>query len=78
MLNQLLENWMQNGQVNPVVGIFLGKNNFGYRDQTEVVVTPNQVNADVPTQAEIEARYRDALPPADEGENETDAITQQD
>ena len=71
MLNQMLENWMQNGQVNPVVGIFLGKNNFGYRDQTEVVVTPNQVNADVPTQAEIEARYRDALPPADEGENET-------
>lgn len=75
MLNSMLENWMQNGQVNPVVGIFLGKNNFGYRDQTEVVVTPNQVNADVPTQAEIEARYRDALPPADEGENETDTIT---
>lgn len=67
----MIEEYMQNGKINPVSGIFLMKNNFGYRDQTEVVVTPNQVNADVPTQAEIEARYRDALPPADEGENET-------
>ena len=71
ILNFMIEEYMQNGKINPVSGIFLMKNNFGYRDQTEVVVTPNQVNADVPTQAEIEARYRDALPPADEGENET-------
>lgn len=78
ILNFMIEEYMQNGKINPVSGIFLMKNNFGYRDQTEVVVTPNQVNADVPTQAEIEARYRDALPPADEGENETDTITQQD
>jgi hypothetical protein len=78
ILNFLIEEYMQNGKINPVSGIFLMKNNFGYRDQTEVVVTPNQVNADVPTQAEIEARYRDALPPADEGENETDTIMQHD
>lgn len=78
ILNFMIEEYMQNGKINPVSGIFLMKNNFGYRDQTEVVVTPNQVNADVPTQAEIEARYRDALPPADEGENETDTITLQD
>ena len=78
ILNFMIEEYMQNGKINPVSGIFLMKNNFGYRDQTEVVVTPNQVNADVPTQAEIEARYRDALPPADEGENETDTFTQQD
>lgn len=71
ILNFMIEEYMQNGKINPVSGIFLMKNNFGYRDQTEVVVTPNQVNADVPTQAEIEARYRDALPPADESENET-------
>lgn len=71
ILNFMIEEYMQNGKINPVSGIFLMKNNFGYRDQTEVVVTPNQVNADVPTQAEIEARYRDALPPADEGEDET-------
>ena len=32
---------MQNGQVNPVSGIFLGKNHFGYRDQQEHILTPN-------------------------------------
>ena len=30
---------MQNGKINPVAGIFLGKNNFGYTDQAEVVVS---------------------------------------
>ena len=37
----LWENYMQNGKINPVSGIFLGKNNFGYQDKTEYVVTPN-------------------------------------
>lgn len=41
----LWENYMQNGKINPVSGIFLGKNNFGYQDKTEYVVTPN-VNHD--------------------------------
>lgn len=35
------ENNFQNGKLNPVTGIFLGKNNFGYQDKTEHVVTPN-------------------------------------
>jgi hypothetical protein len=66
ILNFMIEEYMQNGKINPVSGIFLMKNNFGYRDQSEVVITPNQANSDVPTQAEIEARYRDALPSAEE------------
>ena len=33
---------MENGKINPVSGIFLGKNNFGYQDKTEYVLTPNQ------------------------------------
>ena len=37
----LWENYMQNGKINPVSGIFLGKNNFGYQDKTEYVLTPN-------------------------------------
>lgn len=36
------EQYMLNGKVNPVSGIFLGKNNFGYQDKTEYVLTPNQ------------------------------------
>lgn len=53
----LWENYMQNGKINPVSGIFLGKNNFGYQDKTEYVVTPN-VNNDSDYSAEdIRARY---------------------
>lgn len=53
----LWENYMQNGKINPVSGIFLGKNNFGYQDKTEYVVTPN-TNQDNDFNAEdIRKRY---------------------
>ena len=53
----LWENYMQNGKINPVSGIFLGKNNFGYQDKTEYVVTPN-VNQDADYDADdIKKRY---------------------
>jgi len=35
------ETYMNSGKVNPVAGIFLGKNNYGYQDKTEYVLTPN-------------------------------------
>lgn len=41
ILEELWENYMQNGKINPVSGIFLGKNNFDYSDKQEYVVTPN-------------------------------------
>ena len=40
-MEMLWENYMQNGKINPVSGIFLGKNNFGYQDKQEHVITPN-------------------------------------
>ena len=43
-MENLWENYMQNGKINPVSGIFLGKINFGYQDKTEYVVTPNVNN----------------------------------
>ena len=53
----LWENYMQNGKINPFSGIFLGKNNFGYQDKTEYVVTPN-VNQDTDYDADdIKKRY---------------------
>ena len=45
IMENLWENYMQNGKINPVSGIFLGKNNFGYQDKQEHVITPN-TNAD--------------------------------
>ena len=41
IMNQLLSQTMADGKINPVAAIFLLKNNHGYKDQTDVVVTPN-------------------------------------
>ena len=44
LLENQWETYMQQGKINPVSGIFLGKNNFGYKDQQEMVLTPNTNN----------------------------------
>lgn len=59
-LDVLWESWMQSGKINPVSGIFLGKNNHGYKDQQEYVVTPNQLG-EAESPDVIEAKY-DELP----------------
>ena len=59
-LEVLWEGYMTNGKINPVSGIFLGKNNFGYSDKQEYIVTPNTMSQDTPVDV-IEAKY-DALP----------------
>lgn len=41
VMEAVLEQYMLHGKINPVTGIFLLKNHFGYRDQSEVVLTPN-------------------------------------
>lgn len=62
LMETLWENYMQNGKINPVSGIFLGKNNFGYLDKTEYVVTPNN-NSDSQIDADaIRKRYLDDSP----------------
>lgn len=55
-LQNLWENYMENGKINPVSGIFLGKNNFGYQDKTEYVLTPNQNHDDYDADS-IRKRY---------------------
>jgi hypothetical protein len=56
LLEEMWENYMQNGKINPVAGIFLGKNNFGYQDKQEYVLTPNQQQTEIDP-ATIEAKY---------------------
>lgn len=56
VLEALWEDYMQNGKINPVSGIFLGKNNFGYQDKQEYVLTPNQNNQTVDSAA-LEQKY---------------------
>ena len=64
-LELLWEQYMQNGKISPPNGIFLGKNNFGYVDQMDVVVTPNN-----PYQAasdeELKGKYLTDIPAEEE------------
>lgn len=57
LMENLWENYMQNGKVNPVAGIFLGKNNYGYQDKTEYVLTPNAGQESEYSADEIRERY---------------------
>ena len=53
----LWENYMQNGKINPVSGIFLGKNNFSYVDKQEHVITPNTNSDNDYSADDIRKRY---------------------
>ena len=59
-LEVMWEDYMTNGKINPVSGIFLGKNNFGYRDQTEHVITPNSQQEEIDAES-IRKRYSEPL-----------------
>lgn len=58
LMENLWEDYMQNGKINPVSGIFLGKNNYGYADKQEYVLTPNQ-QQEVIDPATIAAKYEE-------------------
>lgn len=57
LMENLWEDYMQNGKINPVSGIFLGKNNYGYADKQEMVLTPNTTMPEPQDVAAIEAKY---------------------
>lgn len=61
LLNQMIEDYMQNGQINPVAGIFLMKNNFNYRDQQEMVLTPNNPLGEQRNTEELRQKYLDSV-----------------
>ena len=59
ILEMLNNDYMQNGKINPVSAIFLAKNHFGYRDQQEHILTPNNpLGSDVDS-ATIARKYDD-------------------
>ena len=50
-----------NGKIHPTTFIFMAKNNFGWRDQTDVVLTPNNPLGDVASEKELLEKYRDMI-----------------
>lgn len=61
LLDLQMVDYMQNGKINPVSGIFLMKNNFGYADKQEVVLTPNNPLGDTKDTKELEERYIESV-----------------
>ena len=66
MLNAQMEDYMQNGKINPVSGIFLMKNNMGYQDKQEVVLTPNSALGEETSAEELQQKYIEAIGTAED------------
>lgn len=60
-MEQLWENYMQNGKINPVSAIFLAKNNFNYVDKVEHIVEARATLSE----DEMENRYLATLQDSD-------------
>lgn len=65
LTNQLLTQTMVDGKINPIPAIFLLKNNHGYKDQTDVIVTPNNPLQDMDAD-QARKRITDAIPVDDD------------
>lgn len=61
MLEEIWEMEMVNGKINPIVGIFLGKNNFGYADKQEFELSPKDPLGEQRDIRDIENRYLDSV-----------------
>ena len=61
LLEEIWADYMQNGKINPASGIFLGKNLYNYRDEQQMIITPNNPleTADPET---ARKKYLDAIP----------------
>lgn len=72
LLEVLWENYSSNGKINPVMAIFLAKNNYGYQDKTEYVLTPNsQQDSDYDADS-IRKRYLiDSASDSEEDDNDS-------
>ena len=58
-----MEQQMQNGKINPVAGIFLMSNNFGYKQKVDISaeVGPSQGLLEGRSAEELRARYADVI-----------------
>lgn len=59
-LNAQMEDYMQNGKIQTIAGIFLMKNSFGYTDKQEIEVAAKQDAESSPE--ELAQKYADAIP----------------
>ena len=61
-INSMTEDYILNTKVNPVAGIFIMKNNFGYRDQAEVIVKPSNPYGEQKDSDALAKKYLEEMP----------------
>jgi hypothetical protein len=61
-MENLWENYMLNYKIHPTAGIFLAKNNFGYKDEQTYNLVPNQPLGTEGNPAEASQKYQKAMP----------------
>lgn len=61
VLDLQMNDYMQNGKINPVSGIFLMKNHFSYSDQQEVVITPKTPLGEETDAARLAEKYGESV-----------------
>lgn len=57
VINSLMADYMQNGKIHPVAGIFLMKNSYDYVDTRETIVKPADPLKEVSTPEELQQKY---------------------
>lgn len=80
-LNLLEEIWeieMVEGKINPIVGIFLGKNHFGYADKQELELTPKNPLGEMRDTKELERYYLDSVVADDPGDDYLNSVVDDD
>lgn len=65
LIEEQWADYMTNGKINPASGIFLAKNWFGYRDTTDVVVTPQNPLDDLDAK-EARKRLTESIPDSED------------
>ena len=60
-LEAMWEDWMMEGKINPVAGIFLAKNHFGYKNETDFVHVTKQAIGDGQTEDTLRPKYMDSI-----------------
>ena len=60
ILDAQMVEYMQNGKINPASGIFLMKNNFGYKDEQKITVEPQSPLGDSKNLEQLAEQYKTA------------------
>lgn len=77
IMHALWQDYMQNGKINPVVGVYLGANMFGYQNTNNVVIQQEHSEPEISREA-LEAKYRDAIMAEGEATIESTAVDSSD